>query len=260
MSNLNSIKWNGFHEMGLLTWNSEFVDFDPLLFFFSFMPFIGSVIFWRAFTGCRKNNILGKRGKKVEAIIINKTEAGSRNLKWNRVTQLQMKIEYEAYDEFAQQTITIEKILTDIDATLYNAISEGYTVNVIYDPINPFMSDIDDEYFNSHGRARTGCTRNCCVTLFTFLVAVLFVMIPYWILQAAELSWYWVAIIVVLIPMVFMVMSCVSCCVCCRNHDMIAWYKTRNIIKEQRRREQVEKSGKKNKDEYLLMDNVDQFK
>ncbi len=38
---------------------------------------------------------------------------------------------------------------------------------------------------------------------------------------------------------------------------MIAWHKTRNIIKEQREREREENTAKKDKDNYLLMDNMD---
>ena len=43
-----------------------------------------------------------------------------------------------------------------------------------------------------------------------------------------------------------------------RNHDMIAWYKTRNIIKEQRRRDDsMARRNKNKKNDYLLMDPTD---
>lgn len=208
----------------------------------------------------QRANILGRRGKKTEATIIARTDAGSRNLEWNKVTQLQMKIEYSAYDDFLERKVIIEKTLTDIDAQLHNKVNEGYTVNVRYDPINPFMMEVDDDYFDLK-KARTGCGRNCCYTLFTFIVAVMFVLIPYWILKAAGLRWYWIIIIVVLLPAVMLVISCVSCCVCCRNHDMIAWYKTRGIMKELRRRDQIgspytsrqHSNSRKEKDQYNLM-------
>ena len=215
-------------------------------------------------TAFRKSNVLGRRGKKAQAVIVDKTDGGSINPKWNRVTQLQMKIEYDAFDEFADRRITIEKTLTNINGELYANINKGYTVNIKYDPINPFMMDIHDEYFERHHRARTGCTNNCCITLFTFIVALFFVLIPYWILKSAEISWYWIIIIVFLIPLVMMVTACVSCCVCCKNHDMIAWYKTRTIMKERRRRgneQKIEIKEKKKDGEqnYILMSD-DEFK
>ena len=217
MSNSNEIKWDGFHEVGVVTFAGGWSgDFDPLLFGFAFMPFIGYILFWRAVTKFRKANVLGRRGKKTEAEITDKTDAGSRNLKWNRITQFQLKIEYDAYDEFNDENIRIEKTLINVDHAIFNEITEGYTVNIKYDPLNPFMMDIDDEYFHIQGKARTGCGRNCCVTLLTFIVAVLFCLIPYWILKAVPVTWYWIVIIVALIPLVLMVLSCVSCCVCCR--------------------------------------------
>lgn len=212
----SSLKWDGYHEMGAVTFGGDFGEFDPLLFSLSFLPFVGILLLWRAFTTFRKSNILGRRGKKVVATIIDKTDAGTRNLKWNRITQFQMKIEYEALDEFNDKRIKIEKLITNINHQIWNNISEGYTVNILYDPINPFMIDIDDEYFNIQGRARTGCTKNCCVTLLNFIVAIFFVLIPYWILKASQIQWYWIIVILILIPLSLMVIACVSCCVCCR--------------------------------------------
>merc|ERR1711971_698706 len=101
------------------------------------------------------------------------------------------------------------------------------------------MMEVDDSYFARRGRARTGCGRNCCVTLCMFCIAAFLVLTPYWILNAAQLDWYWVAIIDMLIPVVLIVIACVCCCACCRNHDMVAWYKTRNIQKELRRRRHI---------------------
>ena len=56
--------------------------------------------------------MLGRRGKSAQAVIIDKIDAGSGNTKWNRQTQLQMKIEYEAFDEFSNKQVLIEKTLT----------------------------------------------------------------------------------------------------------------------------------------------------
>ena len=252
----------GPREEQLVTFSNEFDDFNPLLFIFAFMPFVGYILFWRQFTTFRKRNILGRRGKKTEAIIINKSESASRNLKWSKVLQLSMKIEYEAYDEFHQQTIIIEKTLTNISQHVYDSISEGYTVNIKYDPINPFMFDIDDEYFSDTQQARTGCCRNCGYTLLLLIIAIFMVLIPWWILNGAGIKWYWVIIIVILIPVVMIVIACVSCCVCCKNHDMIAWYKTRTIQKEQSRQYQMKQKGKKSSNkgkDYQLLGS-DEFK
>ena len=117
------------------------------------------------------------------------------------------KIEYEAYDEFAAKRVIIEKTLTNIDAEMHTDVQQGHTVNIRYDPINPFMMEVDDAYFRARGRARTGCGRNCCVTLFMFAIAAFLVLIPYWILEAAGLDWYWVGIIVLLIPLVYIVID-----------------------------------------------------
>mmetsp|Transcript_41937 Transcript_41937/g.67431 ORF Transcript_41937/g.67431 Transcript_41937/m.67431 type:complete len:127 (-) Transcript_41937:8-388(-) len=122
------------------------------------------------------------------------------------------------------------------------------------------MMDIDDEAYvvSKANRARTGCTNNCCSVLLHLTVAIFLVLIPYWILKAAEISWYWLLIIVALIPMVFTVIACVCCCACCMNHDMAAWYKTRNILREQRRKEMTTNPKCRNQNEkqseYMLME------